>query len=1004
MLRWPVLCTGAASALVLAVEGGGSEVVRAFLAGIVITALLTLLVCEHRAAAARRAPREQRFREYRQILTGDARCLFWFSDVQGAKGWETWDGTGLPPLRWELNMLDRQAMEQLLGPGCPEGELGTRWAQIRHPADLIACNQTFHQALVDRQIRMTSLFRVTTHEGKLRWYIEDIRIRPLGRDRWYCIGVCVDITERKLAEQAALETEQRLRRVMLQSRSLLFEAEVEATPDWDWHFDGSSGAGAVTWRSDPLDYEAAQLILPLDLPEGKPYHLKDMNPCRHPEDVLRMERAWREAVRNHQTMYGQEYRCINRYGQYQWLAEAVYIEYIGERHWRFSGVIQDVTSRKRAEESLREVMSQVRCIIWYGHAWREDGQIRRSVQAVDQSAAQQVVALEVPEGMGYAKAWFGSLLPEDRERFEDGIVEVLEAQREVLRMELRCKDRYGNVHWVMDECRFEPLDPDHWRLTGVCLNITERKRAELDLQGVMRQAGCIIFHGLLEVGADPLDSSQHVWRMQVADVEAAQRLVPLELKPGEDYPKAWIFSRPAEEQRDTLERHLSALRNSESRFAQSFRCVDRNGQVHWMSEEVRMEPIGPRVFRMVTVCIDMTAQKQTEQALRDARRAADEANAAKSAFLANMSHEIRTPMTAIVGYADLLSDPNLETGERDSYVRTIRRNGEHLVNVVNDILDLSRIESGKLEVQSAPCSIREIVEDVATLMRRSAMEKNLDLTIKVETGGPEHILSDPLRLRQIVLNLVGNAVKFTDRGGVSVTVRGQIDGAGQAQMVIEVADTGIGIAPDRLKLLFQPFQQAADPDARRQTGTGLGLAISRRLAQMLGGDIAVESHYGVGSRFVVQIQAPVAHGRAIEAAEAADKCPPSLRGIRVLLAEDGRDNRRLICIHLRRLGCTVKAVENGLEAVRLARASEEAGEAFDVVLMDMHMPVLDGYGATAELRARGYVRPIIALTAYAMEGDRQQCIEGGCDEYVVKPIDMVHLSRIIRKQVERAVG
>jgi signal transduction histidine kinase/ActR/RegA family two-component response regulator len=394
--------------------------------------------------------------------------------------------------------------------------------------------------------------------------------------------------------------------------------------------------------------------------------------------------------------------------------------------------------------------------------------------------------------------------------------------------------------------------------------------------------------------------------------------------------------------------------------------------------------------------------------LATAKEAADAANQAKSEFLANMSHEIRTPMTAIVGYADLLLAPQ-ETGsvEPSECLRVIRRNGRHLMDLINDVLDLSKIEAGKMTVERTPCDLAQVLADVVSMMRPRAAERGLDFQIKFATPVPRHVTTDALRLRQILVNLASNAVKFTETGGVWVECSLQPNAVGLLQ--VDVIDTGIGLAPEHAERLFQPFTQADGSTTRRFGGTGLGLTISRRLARMLGGDIVVASTPGRGSTFTLTFDAGAgSDGQMLtssaelaaaqhDSAAADEPAVPDLRldGVRLLLAEDGADNRRLINFYLEGAGATVTIVEDGQAALDTLAAA--APGAFDVVLMDMQMPRVDGYTAAGELRRRGCTLPVVALTAHAMAGDREKCLAAGCTDYLTKPLDPAALLAAIAR-------
>jgi len=400
--------------------------------------------------------------------------------------------------------------------------------------------------------------------------------------------------------------------------------------------------------------------------------------------------------------------------------------------------------------------------------------------------------------------------------------------------------------------------------------------------------------------------------------------------------------------------------------------------------------------------------------LERARAQAEAASLTKSEFLANMSHEIRTPMTAILGYADLLSDPLIAPGEHLNHIDTIRRNGEHLMSIINDILDLSKIEAGKMTIEQVDCSPHKVLAEVEGLMRVRANDKGLQFGTECLGPVPRTILSDPVRVRQILINLIGNAIKFTDTGGVRVTIKmGSDQSASDPHLRFEVIDTGIGLSTKQITNLFKPFTQADTSTTRKFGGTGLGLTITKRFAQLLGGDIIVKSTPGQGSSFVVTV--PTGLLDKIEMIEQsinalvfksepgtnpADQTPDQpLDGLRVLLAEDGPDNQRLIAFHLKKWGALVTVVENGELAMDQALIAQDNNQPFGVILMDMQMPVIDGYTATTTLREKGYTGTIIALTAHAMADDRQKCLDAGCDDFATKPINKSKLLSTIQSHL-----
>ncbi|PQO27204.1 CHASE domain-containing protein [Blastopirellula marina] len=422
--------------------------------------------------------------------------------------------------------------------------------------------------------------------------------------------------------------------------------------------------------------------------------------------------------------------------------------------------------------------------------------------------------------------------------------------------------------------------------------------------------------------------------------------------------------------------------------------------------------------QILTAMRDITNQRRTENELREARSRAETASQTKSEFLANMSHEIRTPMTAILGYTDLLAEEQhreVSLEDRLEYINTIRRNGEHLLMIINDILDLSKIEAGKMTVESVPTRIDSVVREVLELMQVKAVAKGLALDATIETKIPKVIACDPIRLRQILVNLIGNAIKFTEIGRVRVQCRYDFP---TKSVQISVEDSGIGMTEMQMERLFQAFVQADNSMTRRFGGTGLGLRISKRLAEILGGDITITSEVGIGSTFCLSLMVdhisdsnwiePTEHLETIEKTPAShkgmsksDKKP--LNGMKILLAEDGPDNVRLISFHLRKAGAEVETVENGkLLVERMTVDGTVHGQLkdpppCDVVLTDMQMPEMDGYEAARLLRDKGATLPIVALTAHAMSGDLKKCLDAGCSAYATKPIDRDRLIHSVQR-------
>ena len=397
--------------------------------------------------------------------------------------------------------------------------------------------------------------------------------------------------------------------------------------------------------------------------------------------------------------------------------------------------------------------------------------------------------------------------------------------------------------------------------------------------------------------------------------------------------------------------------------------------------------------------------RESEVELLAAKNGAEEASLAKSEFLANMSHELRTPLTAIMGYINMMAKDAGDDDARREWTERVLRNGEHLVSLINDVLDLSKIEAGQMQTIPVDVDLGDILDQVRSLLGPLASEKGLDFEVRIDGLVPRALQTDPVRFKQILINLAGNGIKFTDEGSVYIDVSVQETPSGESGLVVGVSDTGVGIPPQRLEDIFGTFTQAHDQQVRRFGGTGLGLDISRRLARMLGGDITVKSEVGVGSTFTFvhplatadQLEMVGADQiRARHQPSSLEVTPDWLHGVRVLVADDSEDNLSIIRFLLEEVGATVKTVDSGataLDAVFRARPP------FDVVLMDVQMPVMDGLEATARIRGRGLTVPIVAVTAYAMMGDRERVLAAGCDAHVSKPIAPERLYAAIHKLI-----
>jgi len=565
----------------------------------------------------------------------------------------------------------------------------------------------------------------------------------------------------------------------------------------------------------------------------------------------------------------------------------------------------------------------------------------------------------------------------------------------VWRGEVCNRKKTGELYWV--QATIVPLMDGQGRperYIAIRTDITARKLAEQSLQEAAerlalatRTAGIGVWDWDMQANAMRCDAKMlEIYQIDEHAFDGTNEL---------------FFQRVHPQDRERVMGKFATLYRDQTSLVDEFRLLLPDGAVRYvhMSAAPHRNSEGV-VERLVGVNMDMTQLRATEQAMRAAKEAAEAANRAKSEFLANMSHEIRTPMNGIIGMTDLALDTDLSEQQRE-YLQIVKSSSESLLTIINDILDFSKIEAGKLQIEQVPVPLERLVRDSLSLLALRAQDKGLEVRVEVPPDPPGRLLGDPGRIRQVLVNLVGNAIKFTAQGAVSVEVDWAHEppaGPGapaHERLHVAVRDTGIGIASDKQAMIFEAFSQEDSSTTRHFGGTGLGLSISRRLLELMGGRIWLESTPGVGSTFHFTVRlawepstvAPTALGHSNALPPAPQEGVPAGRPLDVLLVEDQAVNQKLATSLLHKWGHRVRLAVNGQEALDAL-----AGQAFDVVLMDVQMPVMGGLEATRLIRAREAAggQPhtcIIAMTANAMKEDEQACREAGMDDYISKPIN-----------------
>ncbi|MEZ4648180.1 MAG: ATP-binding protein [Candidatus Eisenbacteria bacterium] len=610
----------------------------------------------------------------------------------------------------------------------------------------------------------------------------------------------------------------------------------------------------------------------------------------------------------------------------------------------------------------------------------------------------QIFGLDPGDGSFPVEEAIDRLHPEDREGAWTTHHEHERDHTPHYEHRFRVRQNDGSYRWCIARGRIVERDGDGkaLRTVGVTIDIHDqalREEREREARALLGRIMELIPYNVFWKDRESVFLGCNQAFAQAAGLSHPDEIVGLT-----DYDLPW-----SEEETEAYRADDAKVMSSgEARMHVEEAITNSDGETSWVdTSKVALRDLDGNLLGVLGVFADITEQRNRQIETERLRRAAEAASHAKSSFLANMSHEIRTPLAAILGYTDLLHDDLALLPDAEHHLESIaaiRNSGHHLLTVVNDVLDISKIEAGRLEVETVEADLPELLRAVESLLQPAARAKAIELRFDLESPIPNRILTDATRLRQILLNVIGNAIKFTELGGVVVDIRAEREN-GPARLTFDVHDTGVGMTTAGQEQLFEPFGQADASLTRRFGGTGLGLTIARRLARLLGGDVVlVESERNRGSRFRIEIECEVASDTVTDrlGSESPQDAAPSsgpqeiALDARVLYAEDGPLNQKLIAGILSRVGARVDLAENGRVALEKI---ESTGEPYDLLITDIQMPVMDGYALARTLRSKGIRIPILALTAHAMPEDRARCLESGCDAYLSKPVERMALLR-----------
>lgn len=782
------------------------------------------------------------------------------------------------------------------------------------------------------------------------------------KGKYWAMAYVRDISERKKAEREILESKEQ------------FELSVKGTNDgiWDWNIRDNTLFLSKRWK-EILGYEDDELE----------NNFETFVSLLYPDDVPIVNNYVQTYLRGEIDKYDIEFRMVHKDGSIRWiLAKGEAIRDAKGIPFRMAGSHSDITERKRAEESLMESEKRfnlaiagtgaglwdwdmIKNKVYFSPRWKlmlgyEDSEIENDFT-------------------GWQKLWH----PDDIEKIQKAINDYLEGKTEKYEIEHRLLHKNGDWRWILtrgDTIKDDFGNPIRW--VGTNIDISNIKRIEERLKEAQKIGNT--GHWEYDIQQNSLYWSEQTFRIYEQPIET--------FKPTFE---SVIEMYHPDEKENIANEFYKCIKNRKDLNIET-RIITPSGKIKYAVQRAKIKYIDDKAVWAIGSVSDITEQKKAELELFQAKEAAETANRAKSEFLANMSHEIRTPMNSILGFSEILLN-TIEDEKHKGWLRTILTSGKTLLSLINDILDLSKIEAGRMEISPEPVDLKIVVNEMSQIFSQKVKEKGIDFQVYVQDDFPSSIIFDEIRIRQVLLNIIGNAVKFTDDGFIKVELKISEINKDSINFVISVTDTGIGIAQEFINKIFDSFSQQSGQDSKKYGGTGLGLSITRRLCELMNGRISVESELGKGSTFFVSFDNVKYSNEIVEYEEGFlwDAEKVVFKGASVLIVDDIPHNRELVKSYLENYDLLLLEADNGVTAIEMAKTYKP-----DLILMDIRMPVMNGYDATEIIKREEETKSIaiVALTASTMQSETQKILQL-FDGYLRKPVQKKSLVNEMTKHL-----